>query len=71
MQLPQSVTSEIHSALARNTPTIGFIGAWAWDIGPQAVIWILTASLLVAQLAYLIWKWRREAKTKPDADRKS
>ena len=67
MQLPQAVTNEIHGALARGTPTVAMVGAWAWGFGPQALIWILTVSLLTLQLAYLIWKWRREAKRKPDS----
>ena len=64
MQIPQAVTNEIHGALARGVPTVGLVGAWAWGWEPQTLIWGLTALLLTLQCAYLIWKWRREARGK-------
>lgn len=66
MQIPQSVTNEIHGAVIRGVPTAAVVGVSASGWGPQEIIWALTGLLLVLQCAYLIWKWRREARRKPD-----
>jgi uncharacterized membrane protein YfcA len=68
MQIPQTVTDEIHNAALRGVPTAAVVGISASGWGPQEVIWVLTGLLLTLQCAYLIWKWRREAKRKSDAE---
>jgi uncharacterized membrane protein YfcA len=68
MQIPQTVSDEVHGAVLRGAPTAALVGVSASGWGPQEVIWALTGLLLVLQCAYLIWKWRKEAKQKSDTE---
>lgn len=65
MQLPQVIADELHSAALKSSPVAFIYGAAMVGWGPQDWAYVLTGVYLTLQCAYLIWKWRREAK-KPD-----
>lgn len=59
----QDFAAEIGSATVKAAPPLGITaGIVTGAIDPQWLVAIPTAIYVVAQLAYLVWKWRREAK---------
>lgn len=61
-----SLIQEAGAAAAKVSIPAGITVATAVGaINPQWVIAIPTAAYAVGQLAYLIWRWRRDANAKP------
>jgi hypothetical protein len=62
----RSFLDEAGSAAAKLSIPVGVsIATVLKALDPQWFIAIPTAAYAVGQLAYLIWKWRREANAKP------
>lgn len=60
-----TIANEVGVAAAKLSLPAGVtIGTVLGAINPQWVIAVPTAAFAAAQLAYLIWKWRREARSK-------
>lgn len=60
-----TIANEVGVAAAKLFLPAGVtIGTVLGAINPQWVIAIPTAMFAVAQLAYLLWRWHREAKAK-------
>ena len=56
---------EVNIAAAKAAPIAGgLIYAHVSNWGPQEWSYVLICGYVVLQAAYLIWKWRREAKKK-------
>lgn len=55
---------EIGAAAAKLSPPIAVASASVAGWGPDKWMYALTAVYVVLQAAYLLWKWRREAKAK-------
>lgn len=61
-----NLANDIVAEVAKSTPPALVIGATMRGWGPQDWMYVLTAGYIVMQAVYLIWKWRREARRKPD-----
>ena len=61
-----ALANDIASEVAKSTPPALVIGATVSGWGPQEWMYVLTAGYVVLQIAYLIWKWRRDARRRPD-----
>ena len=46
-------------------PSAVMVGDGLFDIGLPRIVTVLGAIFIVLQIAYLVWKWRREAKHQP------
>jgi uncharacterized membrane protein YfcA len=60
--------AEAQSAAAKLTPPAMVAGASVAGWGPAEWMYVLTAAYVVLQGAYLLWKWRREAKAKASGE---
>lgn len=68
MSRHSNLASEVNAAAAKLAPPVAMMGAQVSGWGPQDWMYALTALYVVLQAFYLIWKWVREARAKPDAD---
>jgi hypothetical protein len=60
-------SAEVGAAAMKATPPVTVAsGIAAGAIDPQWFVIVPTAVYVTAQLAYLLWKWRREWKAKRD-----
>jgi len=55
---------EVGRAVVKGAPIAGFAVARVSGWGPQEWAYAAIGAYTLAQLAYLIWKWRREARQK-------
>lgn len=62
------LANDIASEVAKTAPPALVIGATVGGWGPQEWMYTLTACYVVLQSVYLLWKWRREARRKSDAE---
>lgn len=63
--MTQDLTSAAGAAIAKSAPPVGVVSLAALGaIDMTFLVGIATFTYVVAQLGYLIWKWRREAKGK-------
>lgn len=61
----RSLVDEMGAAAAKlSLPTGVTLATAVGALNPQWFIAIPTAAYAVGQLAYLLWKWRREARSK-------
>ena len=65
--MSNDISGEVSAAAAKVSPAVMVAGAGAAGWGVQEWMYALTCLYLVAQLAYLLWKWRREYKAKREA----
>ena len=63
-RVSSGIANEVGAAAAKVTPplTVAMASAGGW--GVQEWMYAATFVYVVAQLAYLLWKWRREWKSK-------
>lgn len=61
------ISAELQTAAAKVSPAVVVAGAGVAGWGVQEWMYALTCVYLVAQLGYLLWKWRREWKAKHSA----
>jgi len=54
---------EIQNQTVNAVPALG--GAMLYSITLNEIVAIVTVIYIVLQMAYLIWKWHREASVKP------
>lgn len=62
MPVRHDFSSEIQAAMAKVSPPVLVAGAAVSGWGVQEWMYAATFVYVVAQLAYLLWKWRREWK---------
>ena len=62
--MSNDISGEIGAAGAKVTPVLAVAGAGVAGWGVQEWMYALTCVYVVAQLAYLLWKWRREYKAR-------
>ena len=55
---------DLMTAAAKSTPPLAVSASAAAGVPLNAWVMLLTAAYLVLQIAYLIWKWHRDA-TRP------
>lgn len=62
--LKHELTEAFTAAALKATPPVTVTAAVVSGATLNTVVVLLTAIYLVAQIGYLVWKWRREAKRK-------
>jgi hypothetical protein len=55
----------VSSTAVKASPPVALILTTLAGIPWQTIVYVLTALYLIVQTCYGIWKWRREALTKP------
>jgi hypothetical protein len=58
------LSNEVGAAIGKASPALGVAVAGASGWGVQEWMYAATFVYVVAQLAYLLWKWHREWKAK-------
>lgn len=60
--MKEELTGAASAAALKSAPPVAFVAGSLGGIDMPWVVGFLTAVYLVAQLGYLLWKWRREAR---------